>query len=379
MAGMTSAEREMTVAMGGEPDRVPVSIMGLPWALEQLYGRNSFVDCVRDPEKLAKAAAWNCEEAGSDDVGVFTDTQLTWEAIAEASGLTYPATLWEDFEPAHPHRLYEGDPLKTVAFGDPLVKTLKDAEKLVPADPYKHGRLPVVLKAIELTKEKLNGKWAVGGVYDVPTCPVASLMGWTQMFIAMEKDLELFKKVEEVVIKTSYEFAKAQLKAGATMLATVCHFPQWVGSEMFLSKPVWVHVDHPPELCERLFKEFGVPTALHPCSVGCSLPGIRAFKMWLDHTPAFNMPEGGGADALAEAKEQLAPAVMIGNIPPVDIMMHGSPSDVEEACVELIQKCAPGGRYILGTGCEIPIGTPPENVQAMVNSARKYGKYPIKL
>jgi len=60
-------------------------------------------------------------------------------------------------------------------------------------------------------------------------------------------------------------------------------------------------------------------------------------------------------------------------------MMHGSPSDVERDCMELIQKCAPGGRYILGTGCEIPIYTPPENIQAMVNTAKNYGKYPIKI
>lgn len=379
MAEMTSAEREMIAVKGGEPDRVPVSVLGLSWALGQLYGRNSFMDCILDPEKLAKATIWNCEDVGSDDAIVFTDTQVTWEAIAEASGLPYPVTFWEDYEPSHPHRLYEGDPLETVAYGDPLVKTLKDAEKLVPADPYKHGRLPALLKAIELVNKKLKGQWAIAGVYEIPTCPVACLMGWTQMFIAMEKDLELFKKVEDVIIKTSYEFAKAQLKAGAAMLTTVCHFPQWVGSDMFLSNPVWMHADHPPELCERLFNEFGVPTAIHPCSVGSCLPGIKAWKTWLGHTSAFIMPTGGGADDLVEAKKELTPATIIGNVHPIDIMLHGTPSDVERDCMELIQKCAPGGRYILGTGCEVPLYTPSENIQAMVNTAKKYGMYPIKL
>jgi uroporphyrinogen decarboxylase len=379
MAEMTSAERVKTVIMGGEPDRVPVSAPILPWALSQLYGRNSFMDSICDPEKIAKAAVWACQEVGIDGVMTMIDTQMTWEAIAEASGMTYSATYWEDFEPAQPHRLYEGDPLKNVVYGDPLIKTMKDAEKLVSADPYKHGRLNVVIKVIELANEKLKGKWTVGGFYDVPPTPVGTFMGHTQMFIAMEKDLELFKKVEDVVIKTSFEFAKAQIKAGAASLGTVCEFAQWVGSDMFLSKPVWVHAAHPPELCVRLFKEFGMPTALHPCSVGSCLPGIKAFKAWLDHTQVFIMPEGGGAVALAEAKEQLAPAVMCGNFSPVDIMLHGSPSDVEEACVELIQKCAPGGRYMLGPGCEVPIDTPPQNVQAMMNVAKKYGKYPIKI
>jgi uroporphyrinogen-III decarboxylase len=51
----------------------------------------------------------------------------------------------------------------------------------------------------------------------------------------------------------------------------------------------------------------------------------------------------------------------------------GKKPDVEEASIELLQKCAPGGRYTLGTGCEIPIDTPLENVQAMVSAAKKYG------
>jgi len=58
MGEMTSAERVKTVIMGGEPDRVPVSAPVLPWALSQLYGRNSFMDSIRDPEKIAKAAVW---------------------------------------------------------------------------------------------------------------------------------------------------------------------------------------------------------------------------------------------------------------------------------------------------------------------------------
>jgi hypothetical protein len=36
------------------------------------------------------------------------------------------------------------------------------------------------------------------------------------------------------------------------------------------------------------------------------------------------MPSAGGADALAKAKLELAPATMQGNIDPVDVMMHGS-------------------------------------------------------
>ena len=88
---------------------------------------------------------------------------------------------------------------------------------------------------------------------------------------------------------------------------------------------------------------------------------------------------GGGADDLAEAKRELAPAVISGNLSPVGLMVHGSPSDVEAACIELIQKCAPGGRYVLSAGCGIPIDAPQGNVQAVVDTVKRYGRYPIKI
>jgi uroporphyrinogen decarboxylase len=30
--------------------------------------------------------------------------------------------------------------------------------------------------------------------------------------------------------------------------------------------------------------------------------------------------------------------------------------------------------FILSSGCEVPINTPPENVDALINAARKYGR-----
>lgn len=69
------------------------------------------------------------------------------------------------------------------------------------------------------------------------------------------------------------------------------------------------------------------------------------------------MLECGGADALARAKEQLAPAAMVGNIHPLDVLCHGSAKDVENACKELIKKWGPGGRFVLSAGCGIPVKT----------------------
>ena len=45
------------------------------------------------------------------------------------------------------------------------------------------------------------------------------------------------------------------------------------------------------------------------------------------------------------------------------------------SCRECLTKCAdsPAG-FILNTGCQLPIGTPKENVEAFIYAARKYGR-----
>jgi len=383
MTKMTSTQRITMAAEGKEPDRVPISglgIIGMALVWEELFGPDSWMDYGRDAKKLAEAMVYSCKELGFDAIAGLPDSNVVWEAIAEASGLgPYPATHWQRWVGQGPHRLYEGDPLKDILFGNPLVKTMKDALKLVPADPYKHGRFPAIIEATELANKELEGKWGVGG-FSGAIWDVGCLMGWTQMFMAMRDDLELWKAVEEVAIETCYQITKAMVKAGATSLGTVSLLPQWVGPEMFLKNPVWVHADHPPELFERIYKEFHIGVGIHPCTVGPWEHAIPVWKKWVeeDHVPSFMLCEYGGADAMARAKKELAPATVVGNLHPLDVMMYGSPADVEAACKELIKKCGPGGRFILQCS-DFPPRTPIENLKAMRSAVEKYGYYPIEV
>ncbi|WP_300458243.1 uroporphyrinogen decarboxylase family protein [Desulfobacula sp.] len=379
MAKMTASERIMMSAMGKEPDRVPVFGIFNDWAWGQLYGRNHMLDYCQDAEKWAKVMVWTCKEMGGDSAVALPDVHPLAEAICEASGLPSPSISWKDFPRTDAHSLYEGDLVNDPAYGNPIIKTMKDAEKLKPADPYKHGRLPVLLKSIELANKELKGDWPVGGMVENALSVGGGLMGWTPMFMAMEKNIALWKKVEDVAIKSSWAFAKAQKKVGAVFAVSHTELPARVGSESFLANPTWMQADWPPELYKRIPEELGLGIAVHACTTGPNEPGIDAWKTMVNHTASFFCAESGGADSLARIKEALAPASVMGNIHPVDIMLHGTPDDVEDACIELIKKCGPGGRFQLGPGCTYSLDVPYENVKAMVDSCEKYGKYPINL
>ncbi|HMF29798.1 MAG TPA: uroporphyrinogen decarboxylase family protein [Candidatus Lokiarchaeia archaeon] len=63
-----------------------------------------------------------------------------------------------------------------------------------------------------------------------------------------------------------------------------------------------------------------------------------------------------------------------GNIP-LSTMCVGTPHDVEKYCEKLFATIKPGGGFLLNPALGIPDEAKPENVHAMINYARKYGRY----
>lgn len=78
------------------------------------------------------------------------------------------------------------------------------------------------------------------------------------------------------------------------------------------------------------------------------------------------------------AKQSVGHRVRIsGNILPTETMVLGTPDTVEENVKENLRKAHDSPRgYLLRMGCGLPINTRPENLHALVASARKYGRYP---
>ena len=71
---------------------------------------------------------------------------------------------------------------------------------------------------------------------------------------------------------------------------------------------------------------------------------------------------------------------IVGNVDPVEVMMLGSIEDVYKAvrcCIEDAYDSPKG--YLLSTGCGIPINSPIENIDALMDAGRKYGKWPINI
>lgn len=58
-----------------------------------------------------------------------------------------------------------------------------------------------------------------------------------------------------------------------------------------------------------------------------------------------------------------------------DMLALASPSEIEEYSLKLIREVGKDGRFILSSGCEVPSNAKPENVKAMIDTAKKHGWY----
>jgi uroporphyrinogen decarboxylase len=65
-------------------------------------------------------------------------------------------------------------------------------------------------------------------------------------------------------------------------------------------------------------------------------------------------------------------ATLLGPIDPSGVMAYGTPELVMEKCNEALENLSPGGGFILGPGCALPPITPDENIDAMIEAAKKF-------
>ncbi|MBU1670356.1 MAG: hypothetical protein KKF41_11800 [Actinobacteria bacterium] len=82
-----------------------------------------------------------------------------------------------------------------------------------------------------------------------------------------------------------------------------------------------------------------------------------------------------GATDIFRASEVLGDRYVIMGDVDAGMLAYSEPEEVEAYCARLIKEVGANGRFILSSGCELPMNARLENVQAMVRAARTHGRY----
>ena len=148
------------------------------------------------------------------------------------------------------------------------------------------------------------------------------------------------------------------------------------GSLVFQSPDIFRELVLPAlQRVTALAAEIGIPTHVHSCGPETELVRMAAEETHLTVIDPLEIPPMGDCN-LAELKRLYGDRVILkGNLHTINTMLNGSKADVVAASKQAIDDAASGGGFILSTGDQCGRETPNENIFAMVETARSYGKY----
>ncbi|MFZ5919195.1 MAG: uroporphyrinogen decarboxylase family protein [Chloroflexota bacterium] len=340
---MTPWERFKQAARLGEPDQVPVAlIVDSPWLPG--YAGIDTRDYYLLPDK------WLEINLGLLDR--FPDAVWIPGFWVEYGMAAEPSAFG-----ARP-RFYPNQPPSI----EPLVSDLAFWAGVKPADPHQDGLMPLVLRLYELMEERLRAEGL--GIRMVaargPLTIASWLMGVTPLLLGFADSPRLVDALLETMTTTVIRWLHAQLEAlrqpeGILLLDDIVGMVSRRHYEALIQ----------PHL-RRIFDEFEGLLRIYHNDTPCLHLAASLAEANFD---VFNLSHEVD---LAEVKAKMGHRVaLMGNVPPLDVGVRGTPQDVAHCAAECLEKGAPGGGMILSFGGGVSPGTPPENIKALLRAARR--------
>lgn len=148
-------------------------------------------------------------------------------------------------------------------------------------------------------------------------------------------------------------------------------------SSLSLSSPdIYREYDLPVvKLVSSICKKAGIIAHQHTCGRSGMIVEINYKETDVNVMEPLERPPGGDVD-LGEVKKRFGDKFCLkGNVNTFETMLNGSPADVEREAKHCIDAAAAGGGFILSTGDQCGRDTPDENLFALVDTAKNYGRY----
>lgn len=325
---MTSRDRCLAVMTGKAFDRAPVTPIVMAWGAH--YVGRTYRDFYLSADVLVKANLALVRDFGVDQVSAISDP---WrESCAYGMEFDYPP---------------EG-------VGVPrseLIDTRDDFRKLGPLDFDACERTRDRIGAVGKLSAQVGRTHSVLGWVEGPIAQYADLRGIERTMTDLMDEPDMFAEAAEIITDNALAFARRQVEAGADTIGVGDAAASLVGPELYR--------EHVLPWQKKLFAgihDSGGLVKLHICgNINAILADVAS----------------AGADVIdldwmvpiAAARQVVGAEVCLcGNFDPVAVLLQGSEQDVSDAARQCL---AEGGeRFMLQPGCEVPAGTPIENMRA---------------
>lgn len=346
---MTPKERAEALAQGRAVDRMPVSMICLGPAGRLL--NMSYRQAYCSAENRAANQIKTYELFGIDILNLI----YSLHALAISMGA-------EIEEPENGPAIIRKHPL--CSLDDLSMLDLEDVG-------FKHDKIArMVVEANKMVEDKIGDEVGVETSLPGPITAAAGIVGPAVLLNGLLKKPEqahiLLTFCSEAIINIARHFIDAGLQIGlADPMASGS-----VISKILYDKFALPYTRKIVKAC-KAYKDIGF--GYHVCGNTTKLLESMA-ETGVDGIGIDNLVD------MAEAKERIGDKVALaGNVPPVDLVCHGTPDTIDFSIRECFRKTwdSPKG-YTLTTGCDLPVDTPVENIESYMKSARYYAKYPIE-
>lgn len=236
------------------------------------------------------------------------------------------------------------------------IQTHEDMKNLHIPDPYTEGRLKVFIDATRLFTRRFTLPKTAASVG--PFTLAAELMGVDIITRKIIKEPPLVHEVMEYALQVVQRYNTELIKAGADVIGIAEPTCSLLSAKAFQNMVL-------PYL-QRLTKSMPVAATLHICG--------RAGHLVEDmcKTGVTGISLDSPTDIM-KIKDKIPPSVIIlGNLAPVEVLMMKKPEEVRAAVLEMLKAMESVPNYGLLSGCDLPVGTPLENIEAMINAVKEY-------
>ncbi len=340
-------ERLRTAFLCGEPDYVPLMELGIAKTIKEAYLGKS-IQTLQDEVEFWLKAGYDYIKLQPK---VFYDLPSSTPDMHTDIGETTQERKW-----AAEH------------FG--LISSMADAEQYHIPEPEE-----IDYSIFETIKNYLPDSVKVIGQYGDIFTMVWVVMGFENFSMALFEEPELVEYLFERFGKSVYNLFENMVDFD--IVQTMWYSDDLAYTEGLMVDPqvyrsyLFPWVKKMGDLC----KKKDIPFIYHSDGVLYDL-----LDDFLDCGVNALHPIEPKAMDIVELKKRVEGKIcLVGNVDLKYTLTRGTPEETEEEVKQLLRSVGPGGGYVLGSSNSVPDYVKPENYRAMVESTKKFGKYPLSI
>ena len=326
---MNGLERYLAVLRGRPADFLPRLPILMQYAAEHIGSH--YGDFAADHRVMVRANQRCAADFGIDQLSTISDP------YRETQGYGGEVVYVRDGVPRCPH--------------PPLIDN-KDLDALPRPNPLTAVRMRDRIDAVHAYRQDSPVAHSIMGWVEGPAAEGADLRGVANFLVDLIDDPPFAGELMDICVGVALDFARAQLDVGAETIGVGDAIASQVSPGLYES----LILPREKRLISGL-KEMGAVVRLHICGdITHLLPGLT--ELPIDLIDVDHM-----VDMVAVRRTLGENVVLTGNIDPAADVRFGDPKTIRQTILDTY--AAVGNPYMVNAGCEIPSGTPVENLKAL--------------